>query len=198
MTGAEFTYHGFIITVFFWVAVVILCVGLCMMLAPGWILRLGQRLNQWISTDAFFSRLDTPKYGERFFYRHHILFGGFIILGGAYIFYRFMFAFNAASYSLPVFASTSANQWLTGSLVFMNILFSILMVIFGIVVILRPSLLKHFEAVLNRWFVTETSFKKLDMQMRTPDIIFIKRPRLTGLIIVAGSLYIVINLWSML
>lgn len=198
MTGTEFTNNEFIITVVFWAAVVLLIVGLCMVAVPQQVLRVGQRLNRWIPTDDFFRRLDTPRYGERFFYRHHILFGSFIILGGAYTFYRFMFDFNAGSYTLPVFTSSSANQWLTTSLAFMNILFSILVFIVGVIIILRPSLLKRIETGLNRWFVPEESVKGLDLQLGTPDSLFSKRPRVAGLIIMAGSLYILVNLWSML
>lgn len=198
MAGAELSNLAFIINLLFWAALVILCLGLCMVIAPRQLMRLGQKLNRWISTDEFFRKLDTPRYGERFFYRHHILFGSFIILGGGYTFYRFMFDFNAGGYALPVFASNSANQWLTTSLAFMNILFSILVFVVGVIIILRPSLLKRFEAGLNRWFVTEDSVKKLDLQLGTPDSLFSRRPRVTGLIIMAGSLYILVNLWSML
>lgn len=198
MTGTGISNGEFIVTVLFWTALVILCLGLSIVAAPRQVMRLGRKLNRWISTDDFFSKLDTPRYGEWFFYRYHILFGSFIILGGGYIFYRFMFAFNAGTYVLRIFSSSSANQWLTASLVFMNILFSVLIFIFGVIVMLRPSLLKNFEAGLNRWFVTEESIKKLDLQLGVPDSLFIRRPRLVGLIIVAGSLYVVINLWSML
>jgi hypothetical protein len=70
--------------------------------------------------------------------------------------------------------------------------------LFGLIIVLRPSLLKRLEAVLNRWFVTEESIRKLDLQLPTPDSVFGRRPRMMGIIIVAGSLYILMNLWSML
>lgn len=196
--GAASTIQEFIVTVAFWAAVVVFIIGLFMIVAPDQIIRMGQRLNRWIPTEAFFNRLDAPRYGERFFYRHHILFGIVIALGGMYIFYRFVFAFNADAYALPVFTSRSANEWLTGSLVFMNILFSVMIFVIGIIVTLRPSLLKSFEAGLNHWFVTDQSIKKLDIQLQSPDTIFIRRPRLMGLIIMLGSVYILFNLWSMM
>jgi len=198
MPGPDISIHAFIVSVLFWAALVILCLGLGMVAVPRHILRLGQKLNRWISTDKFFQKLDTPRYGERFFYRHHLLFGSFIILGGAYIFYRFVFVFGSDTYVLPVFTSGNANQWLTASLVFMNILFGTLAFIFGLIVILRPSLLKRVEAGLNRWIVTEDSVKRLDRQLQSPDSVFISHPRLMGLIIVGGCMYIVVNLWSML
>jgi hypothetical protein len=198
MAATDFSGFALIVNLLFWAALVTLCLGLCMLAAPQRILRLGQVLNRWVSTDYFFRRLDTPHYGERFFYRYHVLFGSFIILGSSYIFYRFMYDFKPDSFVLPLFTSNTANQWLTTSLVFMNILFSILVFLFGLIIVLRPSLLKRLEAVLNRWFVTEESIRKLDLQLPTPDSVFGRRPRMMGIIIVAGSLYILMNLWSML
>ena len=198
MTNPDLSGYTFIVTLLFWAALVILCLGLFMIAAPQQVLRLGQKLNRWVSTDEFFRKLDAPHYGERFFYRHHLLFGGLIILGGAYIFYRFVFVFKAGSYILPLVASGSVNQWLTASLIFINVLFSLLALVIGAVVILRPSLLKRLEAALNRWIVTEDSVRRLDRQLQSPDSIFLRRPRLVGLIILIGSLYIVVNLWAML
>ena len=196
--GGGSSLNEFLILVVFWFAAVILVIGLCMVLIPAYVIRLGQRLNKWVSTDDFFGRLDTPRYGERFFYRHHIFFGLFIIVAGSYILYTFMFVFDADKYALPVFTSRSTNEWLTDSLVFMNILFSVLILIIGVVITLRPSLLKNIESGLNRWLVTDQSIKKLDMQLQTPDTMFSRRPRTAGFIIMICSIYILFNLWPMM
>lgn len=175
-----------------------LCVGLCFLLLPAQMIRLSLKLNQWISTEKFFNKLEEQRHGERFLYRHHVIFGMFLITAAAYIFYSFMFSFNPEKFSISIFTSTSANQWLIQSLVFINLLLSFLIFLIGIIVTIRPSVLKGFETVMNRWIIVDDSLKKLDVQMKVPDTMFTRRPRLMGLLIVIGSIYILINLSSML
>ena len=175
-----------------------LLIGLCIMLIPERMIRLSLKLNQWISTENFFNRLDEQRHGERFFYRHHVIFGIFLVIAAVYIFYAFMFSFDPAKVSISLFSSHSTNQWLLQSLIFINLSFSILIFIIGVIVVIRPSLLKSFETVMNRWIVVDESLKRLDVQMKLPDTIFSRRPRLMGFLIVIGSIYILINLSSIL
>ena len=109
-----------------------------------------------------------------------------------------MFSFDPEKFSLSLFASRAANQWLLQSLVFINLVFSVLIFLIGVIVVIRPSLLKSIEAAANRWIVVDQSLKKLDVQMKMPDTMFTRRPRLMGFLIVIGSIYILINLSTVL
>ena len=175
-----------------------LLIGVCILLIPDRVVRISLKLNQWVSTENFFNKLDEQRHGERFFYRHHIIFGILLLIASAYVFYSFMFSFDPAKFSFSIFTSPDANQWLLQSLVFINLSFSVLIFLIGVIVVVRPSLLKSFEAVMNRWVVVDKSLKKLDVQMKVPDTMFTRRPRLMGLLIVIGSIYILINLSSVL
>ena len=192
------TFYHFLLALLYWSSVVMLLIGLCIMLFPKRMVRLSLKLNHWISTEKFFNRLDEKRHGERFFYRHHVIFGIFLVTAAVYVFYAFMFSFDPEKFSLSLFASRAANQWLLQSLVFINLVFSVLIFLIGVIVVIRPSLLKSFEAAANRWIVVDQSLKKLDVQMKMPDTMFTRRPRFMGFLIVIGSIYILINLSSVL
>jgi hypothetical protein len=191
--------YDFLIHLSFAAGILMLVAGLCMILAPHLVIRAGQQLNRWVSTDVFFKKLDTLKHTESWLYRYHLLFGALLVTASAYTFYIFMFAFDSSSgYLLQVFRSPHANEWLTASIVFICMLFSIVSFVIGAVILLRPSLLKRLEHWSNRWFMVDNSLQSLDIQHRTPDQAFIRRPRLTGIFVVAGGLYILSSLWSMM
>ncbi|MBI2994814.1 MAG: hypothetical protein HYY48_11675 [Gammaproteobacteria bacterium] len=195
-TGTHSLLFQFLTTVFFWGGMIVLVIGAAMTVAPKLVIRLGEVLNRWVSTDEAFHSLDAPRSSERWFYRHHRVCGGLLILGAAYVLYTFAFAFDPAKLSrrIVLFHSQSATEWLLNSLSFINIAFSVLAMAIGSVTFLRPSLLKGLEQRANRWYGVDDSLKRLDVQLKAPDAWFRKRPRLLGLLIVAGSLYIVLSL----
>lgn len=186
----------FLTTFFFWGGIIMLLIGLVMTVSPNLVIRAGEVLNRWVSTDEVFHSLDTARSSERWFYRFHRLFGSLLTLGAGYVLYSFTVAFDPAEVSkrILLFRSRSATEWLLNSLSFINIGFSVLAIGIGTVIFFRPSLLKGLERRANRWYGVDDSLKKLDMQLKAPDTLFRKRPRLLGLLIVAGSLYIVLSL----
>lgn len=186
----------FVTTVFYWAGIVVLIIGIAITIAPGMMIRLGEVLNRWVSTDEIFHRLDVPRSTERLFYRHHRVFGVLLTLGAAYVLYSFLFAFDYQSISREVilFHSAATTEWLLSALSFLNIGFSLVGIGLGLVILFRPSLLKALEQWANRWYGVDDSLKRLDVQLKMPDSWFQKRPRLLGVLIVAGSLYIVFSL----
>lgn len=175
-----------------------LLIGLFILVSPDLFIRTGNKLNRWVSTEAFFNKLDAPKNTERFFYRHHVSCGLLFVFGAMYIFYTFAFAFDASKQTISFFSSDVINDWLISSLVFLNIIFSVVIFVVGLFVMLRPSALKNIETIANHWFAIDESIKGLDVQLGMPDKIFLKRPRLLGFIIMAASAYICMNLWAMM
>lgn len=167
------------------------------MASPDLIIKAGRRLNRWVSTDQFFSNLDRPQGSERLFYRYHIFSGALLTLASLYIFITFMFG-DDRGYVLKIFVSVAANEWLTASIVFLCRAFSVIIFFIGLVIMFRPSLLKHLEGWGNKWFTVDSSLKRLDVQLKAPDRVFGQRPRLAGLLVTIGSLYILIQLWGML
>ena len=191
------TFSELLIHVSFSVGIVMLIIGCCMMASPDLIIKAGRRLNRWVSTDQFFSTLDRPQGSERFFYRYHILSGASLALASLYIFIAFMTGIDRG-YVLKIFASATANEWLTASIVFLCRAFSVIIFFTGLVIMFRPSLLKHLESWSNKWFSVDSSLKRLDLELKAPDRVFGQQPRLMGLLVTIGSIYILIQLWDML
>ena len=186
----------FLTTVFYWTGIIFFFVGLAILIAPTSVIRLGEVLNRWVSTDQAFHSLDTPKSVERFFYHHHRVFGVLLVLGAAYVLYTFAFAFDYSTLSAQVmlFRSRTVTDWLLNALSFLNISFSIVAILVGAIIFFRPSLLKGLEEWANKWYVTDESLKKLDVRLSAPDTLFRRWPRLLGFLIMAGSMYVVVSL----
>ena len=183
-------------TVFYWTGIIFFFLGLAILIAPASVIRLGEVLNRWVSTDQAFHSLDTPKSVERFFYHHHRAFGVLLMFGAAYVLYTFAYAFDytALSGQVLLFNSHTVTDWLLNALSFLNIGFSVIAIGVGAIIFFRPSLLKGLEERANKWYGTDDTLKKLDVRLSAPDSWFRHRPRLLGLLIMAGSLYVVVSL----
>lgn len=79
---------------------------------------------------------------ERFVYRHHRVFGTAIVLGAL------LYLWRIASIGL-LWPSAGHSAWLSG-LPALTVL-HLLVLPFGVVMLIRPSLLKRVEQVSNRW-----------------------------------------------
>ena len=172
----------FVTTVVYWCGVVVLVIGVLITIAPRLVIRIGEFMNRWISTDEMFHRLDAPRPTERWFYRHHRLAGALLILGAAYVIYTFLFVFNLKEISRDIllFRSRVVTEWLLSSMEFLNVGFGAIAVIIGAVIFLRPSLIKGIEQRANRWYGVDDSLKGLDVQMKAPDSLFRRHPRHIG------------------
>ncbi len=166
---------------FFWASVITLCIGTCILVSPGLVARAGKALNRWIPTDALFRRLDSSTLTERAFYRHHRLSGILLVLGAGFVMYQFALGINYSA----LFGS---------ALGFIAVVFSAVAFCIGVVVFFRPSLLKRLEQRANTWFAADDSLKRLDEQVAAPDRLFVRNPRLVGLLVVLGSLYVMFSL----
>jgi hypothetical protein len=189
-------WFDFLIFLFFWAGIATFVLGFLIAVSPSLVMRVGEVLNRWVSTERVFQDLDSPHPSERLFYRHHRIFGCLLALGGAYVLYVFGSAGLDASRlgNLMLFGSRTVAQWLLDSLTAMNRVFGIVAIALGIAVFIRPSVLKVLENSTNRWFAVDESVKRLDVQLTAPDRLFARRPRIVGILIMLASAYIVLNL----
>lgn len=178
----------------FQVAALCAVVGLFLLISPQRFLAATNRYNRWVSTEAAFERLDRPRPVDRLFYRHHVITGLILIAGSIYTIYAFWFWYEPERMTamLPVIYSVSASGWVYDSLLLFLRGAGIFGLLAGLVIALRPSLLKGMETWGNRWVATDRYAKSLDQQKELPPQWFPGRPRLFGFGILAGSLYIVI------
>lgn len=180
----------------FWLAFLTCCIGLVMFLAPGWLLRISERVNLWIDTSVWFKKLDEQKNFERLFYRYHIAMGILIVAGSLYSL-RFLWRLYGAEQLLflPVLENTFLQEILQVALTYVLLSGNAVALLVGLVVLIRPSLLKKIEAWSNHWLETERVFGKLDQRVDLDKRIVPEHPRLFGLLVVIGSLFIMSNTW---
>ena len=173
--------------------VICLIVGLCLSIAPQRFLEVTARWNRWISTDAVFSTMDRPRPVDRYFYRRHLRVGALLALGSLYILYMFWVWYDRARVlpALPVLYNASASAWVYDSVVIMLRGAGVVGFLAGIVIAMRPSLLKVLEVGANRWIATEQWTQSLDRQKDLPPQWFPGRPRLFGMGIVSGSGFLI-------
>lgn len=177
----------------FWLGVLVILIGIVFALAPQRAVTAGNKLNRWISTKAFFDALDSPRYQERWIYRHHRLLGVIIISAVCYVLYTFMIDISIEDTlaRLMSLAESEFTRWLYEQLFYIFLGANALALIIGAIIFVRPSLLKNIEEKSNLWIGTNEKLDVLDSKVGTDK--FVGNPRLFGLFVILGGLYIVVS-----
>jgi hypothetical protein len=182
------------------IGLLIFFIGVWILILPQGFLRAGKSLGRWISTDAFFESLDRPRYQERFIYKYHRIAGTLIIMGAGYtifmMFQRIDITMLVAL--LPQIGGRFWSEWLYGAIYALFICANLLAVMVGGIVLVRPSVLKLLETYMNKWVITGQDLKKLDQNHEIALDILPGNPRLFGLAVALGGIYIVISMAIML
>ena len=177
-------------------SVLAILLGLWLILAPASFSDLGKFANRWVSTRNAGRWLEKPHYIERFFYRHHKIFGILLVAGAAFALYRLAFTYNQAKslVALAIPGVGATTEAIAGGLLAF-LLFGNLVVFFvGATVLGRPSLLKDVEKASNRWVSTRKASKVLEAEIDAPDQLAKRHPRVLGTLIVIGGLYAALQL----
>lgn len=177
----------------FWIGVLLIPLGLALLIVPARVLAMTGTLNRWITTKPFFDGINRPRYQERVFYRHHRLTGGVIVVISLICLYMLSLYVEPADLvrKLVSLADSEFGRWLMVSLYYLLLVCLALSVVIGIVVFLRPSLLKSVEAWSNRWVDTDRTLEQLDEVHEIPPTILPGRPRWFGLFVLAGAAYMI-------
>ena len=180
--------------------VVSLMIGVGMLIKPERVLRLNQYLSRWIATDKLAAALDRPHGIEFALYRRHRSVGALVLAGGLYILYAMLFAFNkkAAGGALGFSLNPQLVAWLMDALGVLLIVSSVLGLVIGFFLVVRPSVFKRFEEWANRWYATEKSLQVLEAMNLKPDEAMTRNYRVFAALIIAGSLYVILSLWLVL
>ena len=180
-------------TSLFCLGVVFIPVGLALILFPAQVLAWGNSVNRWISTTAFFGALDLSRDHERFYYKHHRFFGGLIIILAAVSIYMLAYyiGLDATVAGLQKLAVSAFGQWLLVNCYYILISLCGLALVAGLIILIRPSLLKSLETWGNRWIDTQAPLKRFDEVHEIPTNILPGKPRLFGCFVLIGAIYIV-------
>lgn len=156
-------------------------VGVLAVVSPGLAVTLSRFMNTHYSLRRKTRFLELPVTTERFFYRHHRVFGAFITLAAAVVLYVLLFR-----YSGPMTARLLAGGDAVPARLLVEAFYNVLALgsafslVTGVVVFLRPSLLRGLEVQANRWLSTRQATRGLNRAVVDSQGLFEAHPRVVG------------------
>lgn len=174
-------------------------VGALLLFAPRGAARLNAGLSRTVDTNAWLRRLDASFNIEARIYRHHRIAGAAICLGALYVLLAWpaMFRHEQAMGALIPAVRDPALGWLASAAGAIVLVLHATVFLLGLVMIVRPSLLKPVERFGNRWISAEPLGAALDRSFDGPERRLWRRPRLAGLVILGASLFCLLRLWPL-
>lgn len=160
--------------------------GLWLVVAPDRARRFAKSADQWVPTASWFDRLNKPLDTTRWFYRYHRQAGVLIALGAGYGLWRWASAYQReATIGLLDHRVISAGlDWVVPAIEWIFVAFNAAILLFGLVVIFRPSLLKTPERFANHW-VEVNADQALDRHFDPLGGFLTGQPRVLGALVVS-------------
>ena len=170
-----------------------IAVSLLLIFKPHFIARVNRVANRWVSM-RFISRwMDRSIRIERWCYRHHRPLGMLLTLGATYILVYFGWRFDKST-ALHSFSSLVQNKLLLDALLQALVLFELIGGVFalliGLVIWLRPSLLRGVEKASNQWLSLRHATEVLDVQHDQVSLFVERHAQRVGWLLLAGSSYL--------
>lgn len=165
--------------------------GLGLIFSPSLTLKLNEKINTRISLREKTKKIETQIKSEPFFYKHSNVSGLILILGSTFVLYT-LITFNVQSLIpyLPKSISALAWDWLLqAGHIFLYITCSFIL-IFGLIVLIRPSKVKNFEQAANHWISTRQRLSKMSDEINTVNKVVNTYPRIFGVFITLFSLFV--------
>lgn len=174
-----------------------LAYGLGLLIVPTAMLHIAQKLDRRFSGRRAMRPLEIPRVTEKFFYRHHRLVGVLLLIGIAAFFFVYFVKFPRDTVLARL--SREIGAPLAGTLVDSASTFLLaanaLIGLLGLVMIFRPSLLKPFESLANRWLSTRRALRGAETVHDPLDRFTVRHPRLVGALVVGSVGYILGSLF---
>ncbi len=181
-------------------AILGLVVGVMLIVDSQRVVRWNYSLNRWYSTRKALRPLDEPVDIKRMVYRWHRVLGVMVFAGALY-------TLDALAFSYKTGALVRAFRDL-GNPAILNLVFETVRIFLivgnvaalaaSVVLCFRPSLLKGLEAWGDRQYSSRESTKPLEVMRYQPDDFVRARPRIVGVLVAIGSLYVLITLGMLL
>lgn len=155
--------------------------GAWLMLSPAAARRFADVADRWVPTAAWFNRLNRPVDTTRWFYRHHRIAGLLIGAGAGYALWRWFSAYEpgAGVRLLDRRVVSAGLDWLVPACEWIFLVFNTAILIFAVIIIVRPSLLKTPERLANTW-IEMPAERALDRLFDPLSDVVAGWPRLTG------------------
>lgn len=163
--------------------------GLLLTFKPDLMERINRITNRWISVRQIDHLLDRIISLEHWFYQHHRPLGILVILGAAYILVYFgvLFDRTIALQHLTGYAPSGLLDGLLDALVLTSLIGAVAGLFVGLLLWLRPSLLRGLEEEANQWISSYRAIKVLDVPHDQVNRFIARYAQQTGWLLLLGS-----------
>ena len=166
--------------------------GLLLTFKPDLMERINRVANRWISMRQIDRLLDRVISLEQWFYQYHRPLGILVILGAVYILVYFGVLFDKAIalQRLNGYVPSGLLDGLLDALVLTSLIGAVAALFVGLLLWLRPSLLRGFEEEANQWISSRRATKVLDVPHDQVNRFVARHARQIGYLLLLGSLYL--------
>ncbi len=174
--------------------------GLLLIIRPQQFEPINQHANRWISLRWIGLFFDRSVRIEHFFYRHHRIMGSGIVFAAGYVFVYFgaLFDKKHAITHLDHFLPMPLLDAGLDALVLSLLIGATMVLLVGIFLGLRPSLLRNMEEEVNRWISFRQATKFLDVSHYQLEFFMQRHLRRVGWLLLLVSLYLLFILFRLL
>ena len=165
--------------------------GLGLILAPAITLKFNEKINTRFSMRKATKKIETAIKSEPLFYKYSKVSGSILVTGSLFVLYT-LATFNAYTLipHLPKSITPAAWEWIIESAQIFFYITCTFIFIFGLIVFIRPSLVKNFEQAANHWVSTRKGFSKMTEDINITNKLVNTYPRLFGAFITIFSLIV--------
>lgn len=174
-------------------AVVGLVISLWLILFPNNFARFEEIASRSISLRRSMRPLEIARNIDRHIYRHHKSFGLLIIIASTYTIYTLLFDIMPSRLEnlLGLQLSPVIASWLLHAFDILLLCGNLFALIIGMIMYVRPSALKNFEARANQWVSLREQTSWLESKVDLPDKLIRTQPRTVGLVLLIFSIYLI-------
>jgi hypothetical protein len=172
-----------------------LLVGIFLIIDSARVFRWNASLNRWFSTEEAARVFDKPRDVKRFIYRRHRVAGVVVVAGALYAMDVLLFRVQTGAVlrALNGVANPEGLRLIADSLRIFLIAGNAAALLAGLVLCFRPSMLKGLEGWADRQYAVQSG-KSLDQMNFAADEFVLRHPRLVGVLVAVGSLFVLVSL----
>ena len=153
--------------------------GATLALAPKRLFEPSEAVGRWLLGTDVGELFDRRYTIERRVYRRHRIVGGVVLAGAAAALTLILFL-SIDPRSAPIRKALGRFEFRT--LVAVAATIACVLVVFGLCLLVRPSLLKGLETAANRWIDASARAKRFDVSR-----LVLRAPRLVGMLLLVGG-----------
>ncbi|NOR51575.1 MAG: hypothetical protein GQ470_03050 [Gammaproteobacteria bacterium] len=169
-------------------------VGVMLFFAPQKLEHFRNVSDRWVTPRKRLKPLDIPRDGDTFLYRNYRWVGSIAMVLPILTIYLLLYsvADQLPHSSVSIQKHYLFWQWLFESSIMFLWVSSIFSLIIGVAIFFRPSSLKGFEDVCNRWLSTRQALRRFDRSYSKLDELMMQRARWTAIFLILGSIYVLV------